>query len=69
MSEVKERGAASVLIELKNGVITVTHGTDNVVLQQWTAQGQDWDQLWKTIMQLKNHAEFNEGIKPEDIKL
>lgn len=69
MTEVKERGHASIFIEIKDGIITVTHGTDNVVLQKWEAQGNDWDQLWKTIMQLKNHAEFNQGIKPENIKL
>lgn len=67
--EIKERGHASIFIEIKNGVITVTHGTDKVTLAEWVAQGNDWDQLWQTINKLKNHAEFNEGIKPEDIKL
>lgn len=53
MDEPKERGAASVKIELSKGIITVWHGTNNVILQQWEANTGDWDKLWATIMQLK----------------
>jgi len=53
MIEVKERGAAKVVIELSGGVITVTHGTDNVTLAEWVASSGDWDKLWTTINTLK----------------
>ena len=51
--EVKERGAASVHIELSNGTITVKHGTDHAILAQWVANTGDWDKLWSTINALK----------------
>lgn len=47
--EHREPGAASILIELSDGMITVTHGTDDVVLKQWMANTGDWDALWATI--------------------
>jgi hypothetical protein len=50
---VKERGAASIVISLSKGVITVEHGTDNVTLAKWTANPGDWDRLWETINTLK----------------
>jgi hypothetical protein len=50
---IKERGAASVFIELTGGIITVKHGTDDAVLAQWVANTGDWDKLWQTINQLK----------------
>lgn len=53
---VAERGSASILISLDNGVITVVHGTDNVVLRQWTAQYGDWDKLWDRIKELEEGA-------------
>ena len=40
------------IVDLSDGVITVTHGTDDVVLQQWTAERGDWDRIWETIYQL-----------------
>ena len=56
MNEIKERGEASFKIELTDGVITVIHGTDNVILKQWTAEKGDWDRLWKTIDKLADNA-------------
>ena len=53
MTDVIEKGGASINIELKDGVIAVTHGTDGSVLAQWTASGSDWDSIWKTIHQLE----------------
>lgn len=53
METVKERGQASIFISLTGGVITVEHGTDKVVLAQWTANEGDWDEIWKTITTLK----------------
>lgn len=55
-TDVKERGAASVFIELKDGVITVTHGTDHVVLTQWIANKGDWEHLWRRIAELNAAA-------------
>jgi hypothetical protein len=52
----KERGEASVKIELSNGIITVIHGTDNVVLKQWTANSGDWDRIWNTINKLAENS-------------
>ena len=48
-----EPGAASVLIQLDDGEITVTHGTDHVVLRRWIANRGDWDRLWSTIETLE----------------
>ena len=56
---VAERGAASIVVDLKDGVITVTHGTDNVVLQRWVARQGDWDRIWDTINLLA-------GVHPND---
>jgi hypothetical protein len=57
MEEVKERGAASINIELSNGVITVKHGTSfDAVLAQWTANSGDWDKIWERINELKTLA-------------
>lgn len=52
MNEPIEPGSASVVLDLSDGVITVTHGTDDVVLQQWTAARGDWDRIWDTIHEL-----------------
>lgn len=54
--EVAEPGAASMVVDLSDGVITVTHGTDDVVLQQWVANQGDWDRIWETIYQLVGEA-------------
>jgi hypothetical protein len=56
MTEPEETGAASMLIDLSNGVITVTHGTDHVVLRQWTARKGHWDRLWTTISTLESEG-------------
>lgn len=57
----KERGAASIFVELSGGVITVKHGTDSLlgetdkaILAQWTANPGDWDKLWDRINELKS---------------
>lgn len=54
--ENKERGAASILIELSDGIITVKHGTDNAILAQWTATPGDWDKIWDRVNELKEGA-------------
>lgn len=50
-----EKGAASIVIELENGKITVTHGTAAVTLHEVeNAQAGSWDKIWKTIRALKS---------------
>lgn len=49
----KERGQASILIDLTDGVITVKHGTAHAILAQWEANEGDWDKLWDTINNLR----------------
>lgn len=62
MAEVKERGQASFIAELTDGVITITHGTDKVILAQWTAEAGDWDKIWQVIhaLQAGNAVEVKE---------
>jgi hypothetical protein len=50
----KERGQASIVIELDNGVITVAHGTDKEVLAQWVAKQGDWKTIWEVLTALNN---------------
>ena len=56
MAEIKERGAASIFVELRDGVITVKHGTEGATLRQWTANSGDWEQLWARIIELEARA-------------
>lgn len=56
MQTAKVPGAASITISLSDGVITVEHGYDSTVLEQWTANEGDWDKIWATIRQLKEKA-------------
>lgn len=51
---VNERGAASIVVKLSKGIITITHGdSPNSVLAQWVAREGDWERLWSTIAELK----------------
>lgn len=45
----RELGSASMFVSLDDGVITVTHGTDNIVLVKRPAYEGDWDKIWKTL--------------------
>lgn len=50
MTSAIERGAASIHIELSEGTITVTHGTDEVVLAQLKdAPEGTWDRMWDAL--------------------
>ncbi len=63
-----ERGAASLFIELRDGRIIVTHGTDKVELLNREAFTGDWDLLWK-ILRGENQvapAEQSEPITAQD---
>lgn len=46
---VKERGAASIIVELSEGIITVKHSDDNSILLQWEAEEGDWAKIWDTL--------------------
>lgn len=41
-----ERGAASIIVELSNGVVTVYHGTANVVLHQVPVSEGAWEEMF-----------------------
>lgn len=56
MNEVKELGAASFFCELKDGVISIYHGTDKVLLKQWIGSGSDWDKMWELFEILENKS-------------
>ena len=47
--EDKERGAASISIELSNSIITVKHGQTGEVLQSINARYGDWNRIWNTL--------------------
>ncbi len=53
MTPEREPGSASIIVDLSDGEITVTHGTDHVVLRRWTARPGDWERLWNTIEALE----------------
>jgi len=44
-----EKGAASIIIELSKGVVTVLHGTANVVLHQVPVSEGAWDEMFGAI--------------------
>lgn len=54
-----ETGAASILIELKNGGVQIIHGTDNVVLQDFpqVAEG-TWGDMFDSIVRQLRGAEL-----------
>lgn len=54
MDEVKEKGTASLKIELEDGIITIFHGADGNILKQWTGSGTDWNTMWKLFEKLAN---------------
>jgi len=47
----KEKGMASVLIELEDSKVKVWHGTDKVLLYENEVSEGYWDKLWETIKQ------------------
>jgi uncharacterized membrane protein len=54
-----ETGAASILIELKDGGVQIIHGTDNVVLQNFpqVAEG-TWGDMFDSIVRQLRGAEL-----------
>lgn len=44
-----EPGAAKIVVELSDGRITVTHGTDGGPLFSCLAKEGDWNRIWQAI--------------------
>jgi len=56
MQTIKEKGAASILIELVDGNIIVKHGTDGAVLLEiLNAPTGAWDKIWQTLEAIKTN--------------
>jgi len=50
-----ERGEASFIADLTDGTITITHGTDKVILfQAKNAKEGSWDKIWETIKSIES---------------
>ena len=49
----EERGSASIYIELKDATIKVYHGTDNSILDIFTAYEGSWAMIWEGINNAK----------------
>jgi hypothetical protein len=58
--DIKEKGAAGIILELKDGIITVYHSEDKAILQQWIGSGDDWDTIWNTINLLAHPVKIGE---------
>lgn len=50
----KERGAASIYIDLRAATITVYRGEDKYILESFTAYKGSWDEIWEGIYNAKN---------------
>ena len=46
---IKEKGSASVFIDLTDGIIKMYHGTDKILLCERVANNGDWDKIIKQI--------------------
>ena len=53
-------GAASVKIELSDGIITVYHGTDKVILKQFRANENSWNTIWQGILNAQSIAALSD---------
>lgn len=45
----KERGSASIFIDLTDSIIKVYHGTDKELLFEKRAVAGDWNKIWEAI--------------------
>jgi len=58
MQTIKETGAASIFVELKDGNITIYHGEDQVRLQHFeNVSGGSWGTMFDTIVELLRERE------------
>ena len=49
----KNLGAASLKIELRDNTITIYHGTDKYILDQFPANENSWKSIWDGIKKAK----------------
>ena len=47
-----EKGAASLHIELKDGFITVYHGTDGIVLHRCEVEEGTWERMFDSLIHI-----------------
>ena len=57
-----EKGTASIKIELKDGAITVRHGTDDDVLFTTPAPEGSWDHIWKELNSIKGSYDSQKRV-------
>ena len=50
---------AALNIQLHNGIITVYH-SDETILLSWDASQKDWDKIWYTLQKLNDMASLKE---------
>jgi hypothetical protein len=55
-------GAASIKIELADGIITVNHGTDGNILKQFRANENSWNLIWQGITNATAIAELSNDV-------
>jgi hypothetical protein len=49
MRQPAERGEASMLVALSDGIVTVTHGTDGSVLASGKVSAGAWHRIWEAM--------------------
>jgi len=57
-----EKGTASIMIELKDGAITVRHGTYDDVLFTTPASEGSWDCIWKELNSIKGSDDSQKRV-------
>ena len=61
MKEPKERGEAGFSAELKDGIISIYHCENYILLRQWEASNGDWNAIWDLFKLLEDNCN---GHKP-----
>ena len=49
MEYAKQRGAATITVQLRNNIITVRHGDTNEILLERIAYDGDWKWIWEAL--------------------
>lgn len=47
--KIREKGAASLFIDLSDGILKVYHGTDKVILIERPIYEGEWDKIFKAL--------------------
>ena len=56
MARMKTLGAAAILVDFENGIISIYHAEDKVLLKSWVAGVNDWDKIWALFEVLEKSA-------------